>query len=722
MNREGSTGNHMSGTAHGVVQGRDFYGGVHLHTHGSGPSATPRHLPPEVTHFTGRREQLAILDSLLGEATAEGGQTMMVSTLSGMPGVGKTALAVHWAHGVRDHFPGGDLYMDLRGYGPGLPADPSDVLESFLWSLGVPPERVPPGPEARSTLYRTLLDGRRTLVVLDNARSAEQVRPLLPGAPGSMVVVTSRSLLSGLAARDGARRVVLDVLPAEDATDLLRKISGVARSDAEPEATPLIARYCAYLPLALRIAAERAAAHPQRPLSDLARELTAEHDRLDAIAVPDDEISEARTVFSWSYRNLRSQTAQVFRLLALSSGASISGGAAAALTGMAPQALRRQLETLVGANLLREEETDRYRFHDLLRAYARERAVADEHADVRKQAVRRMLLWYAHTANAARSAISARRPQSPFTLPGWFEPSAAPVVAFADSDHAMRWCDAEAGNLVSVVQQAADEARHDVASWLPVAFQSYFQRRMSLGPWITTHAVGVTAARAAGDEHAEAELHRGLGGVLYYLGRCEESYEHHRLALERYRRFGWPGEILLVNLGSACAALGRYEESLSWLRQALAAARETGYRNAEAYAFQSLGSTYQRMGQLAPAADHCREAVAIFRETGDRFGANIALGRLALACLLLGRTSEGTEYLHEALTNARQIGDHSGEAWALETLGTVSHSAGRGEEAYGHWRNALTIYQIMSDHSGAARIRTWLAAPEVSLPDLHPRL
>ena len=508
MNREGSTSNQMSGTAHGVVQGRDFYGGVHLHTHGSGLSATPRQLPPDVTHFTGRRDHLAVLDSLL----AEGDRAMVVSTLSGMPGVGKTALAVHWAHGVRDRFPGGDLYANLRGYGPGVPASPTDVLEGFLWSLGVPPERVPPDPEARTAMYRTLLDGRRTLVVLDNARSAGQVRPLLPGSPGSMVVVTSRSLLSGLAARDGARRVVLDVLSAEEAGALLRRITGAVGSDAEPEAGPLIARHCAYLPLALRIVAERAAAHPLRPLSDLAHELTAERNRLDAIAVPDDEISEARTVFSWSYRNLLSQTAQVFRLLALPSGADISAEAAAALTGMTPQVLRRHLEALVDASLLREEEAGRYRFHDLLRAYAGERVVSDEPAEGRQQAMNRMLLWYVHVAAAARNAISARSPHSPFALPRRLGSQLDPVLEFVDSDRAMRWYDAEAANLAAVVRQAADEGQQDVASWLPVVLRPYFQRRMSLGPWMATHTVALAAARAAGDKHAEAELHRGLGG------------------------------------------------------------------------------------------------------------------------------------------------------------------------------------------------------------------
>ncbi|MFJ5263438.1 ATP-binding protein [Streptomyces sp. NPDC088387] len=709
----------MSGTAHNVVQGRDFYGGVHLHTHDTVRPETPRHLPPDVTHFTGRRESIAVLDSLLAEAG--GGGTMVIATLSGMPGIGKTALAIHWAHRVRDRFPGGAVYLDLHGYGTGVPASPTDVLEGLLWTMGVPPERVPPDPETRSAMYRTLLDGQRTLVVLDNAHSAEQVRPLLPGSPGTMVVVTSRSLLSGLGAREGARRVVLDSLSEEEATDLLRRISGAARSHAEPEAISLIARHCAYLPLALRIVAERAATRPRLSLMELAHELTAEQHRLDAIAVPDDELSEVRTVFSWSYRGLRPETAKVFRLLALPSGTDISAEAAVALTGVAARDLRRQLETLAGASLLREDTASRYRFHDLLRAYAREQAVVDEPAQSREQAVSRLLLWYAHTAAAARSAVSARRPQSPFALPERFDPPPDPVLGFTDAEQAMKWFDAEADNLVAAVRQAADAARHDIASWLPVACQTYFQRRMSLGPWTTTHTLGVEAARAADDQHAEAELHRGLGGALYYLGRAEESYDHHRLALEGYRRLGWPGEILLVNLGSACAALERYEESLDWLHQALAAARRTGYRNAEAYAFQGLGSTYHRMGRPTSAAEHCRRAVAVFRETGDRFGAGIALGRLALACLLLGRASEAVEYLHKARTNAEQIGDRSGEAWALETLGTVFHSAGGREKACEHWRSALALYEVMLDGSGVARTRTWLDDPRAVVPMPQPR-
>jgi tetratricopeptide (TPR) repeat protein len=515
-----------------------------------------------------------------------------------MAGVGKTALAVHWAHRARDQFPDGDLYVNLRGYGPGPPLLPSQGLEEFLKAMDVPPERIPHDAETRAAMYRTLLNRRRVLIVLDNASSAEQVRPFLPGSPGCLVMVTSRSLLPGLVALDGASRIILDALSSDEASALLGKIVGRHRIAAEPEAGASIAQSCAYLPLALRIVAEQAATHPRRRLAELAQALDDESSRLDTIAISGDDASAVRSVFSWSYSALQPELARTFRLLGLHAGPDISIEAAAALLGGTDSAARRLIDGVAAVHLIEEPTIGRYRFHDLLRAYAGERASTDEASTGRNDAVERVLLWYLNVAASARRVLNVGRPQGSFSLPANFSLRSGTVPDFTTPKEALKWCDAELGNLVAAVQQAVDYGRYDLGCWLPVALQPYFQYRTPFGPWLDTHMAGLEAAKVVHDLHAEAELHRGIGSASYYRGQYEQCLEHQHEALSCYRRLGWEGEMLLVNLGSVCAALGRHDDSFEYLQQALATSRRIGHRNAEAYALQSLGSTCQRLERL----------------------------------------------------------------------------------------------------------------------------
>jgi NB-ARC domain len=426
-----------------AVRGCTIYGDLHLHPAPDEPTpvagSVPRQLPVNVAHFTGRDAELAKLDALLTHDEAAQPTAMVISAIAGTAGVGKTALVVHWAHRVRNYFPDGQLFVNLRGYDPGPPVSPEQALEEFLRALHVAAERIPAGLEARAALYRSLLHGRRILIVLDNANSAEQVRSLLPGSPTCRAVVTSRSRLPGLIARDGASRVIVDLLSQAEAIALLRDIIGNARVAAEPEATAELARQCAYLPLALRIAAERAVTHPHTTLADLTDELAVERDRLDLLATVDeeDETTAVRAVFSWSYHALPPEAARMFRSLGLHAGPDISAPAAAALTNITYAQARRLLETLVSMHLIEETARDRYRFHDLLRVYAAERAKVEETDQDRRAAVRRVLTWYLHTGDAADRILNPHRHRIPLDHP---EDVSSPPLEFTSYGQALDWC------------------------------------------------------------------------------------------------------------------------------------------------------------------------------------------------------------------------------------------------------------------------------------------
>jgi DNA-binding SARP family transcriptional activator len=359
---------------------------------GSSGLVTPRELPAPVTHFAGRAAELAALTRLLDGPGAGMPGALLISTIGGTAGVGKSALAVQWSHQVADRFPDGQLYVNLRGYDPGRPVPPADALAGFLRALGGPGQDIPPEETERAARYRSLLAGRRMLVVLDNAREAEQVRPLLPGCPACAVVVTSRDALVGLVAREGAQRLDLDPLPRQDAIGLLRALIG-ARVDDDAASAAALAEHCCRLPLALRVAAELAIREPAMPLAELTGELADQRKRLDLLVAGGDPRTAVREVFSWSCRNLDTDTARSFRLLGLHPGADFDPGVVAALTGASIEHARRLLDLLAGAHLIHHADPGRYGLHDLLRAYARELAEAEERGEERPGCLRRPS-WY----------------------------------------------------------------------------------------------------------------------------------------------------------------------------------------------------------------------------------------------------------------------------------------------------------------------------------------
>ncbi|MGH3718036.1 MAG: ATP-binding protein [Pseudonocardiaceae bacterium] len=666
--------------------------------------AVPRQLPMDVMHFTGRDAELATLDAFLAQDDADRPAALVIQAIAGTAGVGKTALVVHWAHRVRDRFPDGQLFVNLRGYDPGQPMAPEQALEEFLRALDVPAERIPAGLRARAALYRSLLDGRRVLIVLDNANTAEQVRPLLPGSATCRVVVTSRSRLSGLIARDGASRVTLDLLPPAEAIALLRDVIGDGRVAAEPESAAELAGRCAYLPLALRIAAERAVTHRHITLAELAGELAVAHERLDLLATADeeDEATAVRAVFSWSYRALPPEAARAFRLLGLHAGSDISAPAAAALTDTTPTQARRLLETLVGTHLIEETGADRYRFHDLLRVYAAECAEEEDDADC-AAAVRRVLTWYLHTGDAADRILNPHRRRVPLDQPA----VACSPLEFTDYGQALDWCEAERANLVAAIHQAAETDEHVIACRLPYALWGFFNLRKHLADLIVTHNIGLTAAQHLHDRKAEAWTLGGIGMAYLHLRQHQEAFDHFQHALPICREISdqWAEAIALTGLAAACFYLGRYEEAFGYIQQELPIRQEIDDPWSETFALVNLGAAHRRLRNFDDALDYFQRALTVVRLAHYQWGEATVLHNLGATYRDLARFEDALEYFQQARVAYREISDRWGEARALLNIGDILHKLNQTEAAATYWRQALPIFEDFNDSAKAAQVR-----------------
>lgn len=655
------------------------------------PGRVPRQLPATPAHFTGRASNLVEL-----AASTRGRRgSAQIAVICGPPGIGKTTLALHWAHRVRRRFPDGDLYVNLRGYDAAVRLEPGQVIEDFLHSLHVPSERIPIGLAAKSALYRTELQGRRMLIMLDNAATAEQVRPLLPGTSGCTVVVTSRSRLSGLAARDGVRVVVLAPLSNGEAVGLLRQVVGEARVSAEPAAASELARLCGHLPLALRIAADRVTAHPAMLLAELVRALARQEGRLDELATVDDETTTVRIVFSWSYHALPVSSARLFRLLGLHAGPDISEPAAAALAGCTADQVRGPLEALTGAHLLQSAGSGRYRFHDLLRLYAGECAVAEETAAERDAAVRRILSWYLLTAVAAGRAIDPARPS-------WVHIGAAendpPPLTFASRELAIRWCEEERANLVAAVRQAFDAGLYETAWKLPYALWDFYILRKPWTDWVTTHRIALEAAVTANDRHGEAHILNYLGGAYRELGQFDEGLDCRHRSLALFREAGYrTGEaMVLANLGHAHLELKRYDEALACTQQGLSLWREVGDRWGEGWTLNNIGMILTEMQRYPEAIEEFRQALIINQEIGNRWAEGVNTQDLAIVLHRTGQHAEANDRFHEALAIHRDVGSRWSEASTQQAFGDLLHDLGQHDAARERWREALGILQTMN--------------------------
>lgn len=658
---------------------------------GVSDAPVPRSLPAAVHCFAGRAGEMRALTGLLGDAERDGG-AVVISAISGTPGVGKTGLAVQWAHQIADRFPDGQLYMNLRGYDTGPPVPSAHALAAFLRALGVPGEDIPAETEERAARFRSLLAGRRMLVVLDNARSAGQVRPLLPGTAGCVAVVTSRDALAGLVARDGARRIELDVLPMPDAVCLLRELVG-ARVDADPTAAAVLAERCCRLPLALRVAAELAAARPAVPLSDLAADLGDGQLGLDLLDADGDHFTAVRAVFSWSYQQLDPGTARTFTLLGMHPGPDIDAYGAAALTGTALQVTKHQLDRLVRAHLIQPATPARYGMHDLLRRYAADRAAETMTVKERDDATAR-LLDYLECAASRAEALAQRSTRSTAIADRGPVDYASPE--FGHADQALAWLRAERSTLLAcldVVTANRQQARV-VALTAGVAFLLRTD-----GPWAEARARHATAAQAAqdlGDRLGQAHALLCLGDTCVMTGDPTTAQTLAQ-ARDLFRDLGDD-----LGLASALHQLGVEQVTARDPRASasLAAARDIfgdlGDQRGVAHTLLHLGEMERLGGKFANAAAAAAQALAIFGELGDRQGYASAQLRLALAECVTDNYPVAAQRLSEALDIFRELGDRMGQADALQLLSEMQCVMGHYAPATHNLAEARGIFADLS--------------------------
>ena len=661
-----------------------------------GQPAVPRQLPLVPRDFVGRADQLAALDALLP------GTGVVISAVDGMAGVGKTTLAVRWAYRVQQRFPDGTLYADLRGYGPGEPATPGDVLAGFLAALGVPADRIPADLGARAGLYRSVLAQRQVLIVLDNANAAEQVRPLLPGGSG-FVVVTSRSSLAGLVIGQGATRMTLDVLTEPEALDLVRAVLGPQRADAEPESLVALVRACARLPLALRIAAGRAAVHPNLTVGEVVTELGSPG-RLDVLSVPADERTSVRGVFDWSYRRLTGEQARMFRRLGLHPGPEFSLPAAAAVAGVDVAEARGLLDALAELHLIEPVDRDRYRCHDLLHTYAAERVDRDDDAAEREDARRTLLGWYAHHAWTAARTVAAtlteRHESTGLATP------VHPQIVFAGPAEAWAWGERECANVVAGIRVAV---RHDalrVAVLLADLSVVPLSRRRLWEDLFEVCRLGLTAARRLGDRRSEYQLLECLASAHRDVGQWQESWDAVAAALELARDLGdqWSQAQSLCYLGVLCGDRGRHAEASRYLRSALPLSVGAQGGQLEGDIELYLGSACVGLGRYDEAVRHAERSRALHRQAGNPHGEAYVLHCMARAQQGLGEHAEAIALCEQAQRSESALIEQREHAAILDTLGISLAHTGDPARAISCWQAALTVFDEF-DESRARDLR-----------------
>lgn len=663
---DGGVSNDMGGTVHGVSVQAGRIGQVVLPP-AREAAVVPRQLPAAVPDFCGRGAHVAALDALL-EGVERGGGAVVVA-LDGSAGVGKSTLAVWWAHRVQDRFPGGTLFVNLRGYGPSAPLPPRVVLTDFLTALGVAERRVPEGVEAQAALFRSLVAARRVLVVLDNAGSTDQVRPLLPGAAGSLTLVTSRGALPGLAVLEAVRRVAVGVFETADAVRLVEGVVGGARTAAEPGAVGELVGVCAGLPLAVRVAAARVASRPFLSVADVVEEIREERRGLIGVDGSWRGLGGVRSVFDWSYTRLDEAQARVFRLVGLHPVPEFGAHAVAALAELDLRSATRVLEELAEQHLVEPVARRRYRVHDLLHDYAAYRADSDEAPGVREEAVARLVGWYAAVADQADRLVYPVSARLPVDLPV----VRAPV---RDREEALGWLRSERAVLSAAQRMAADRDMHAVVIALALS-----SRHLGLGPrswWreeLEAKTRGVEAARASGDRSAEGFL-RVLRG------------HSHRAS------------------GDQVAAEDDF-------RTVVEVAERSGDRVLRRRALAGLASLREAQGRHDEAAEHYLAMWEATRQEGDTAAEAVALGNLCLVNVARGRFEEALEYARRAWDLRSRTGDPLVIAYAEDDLALVRQGLGEHDTAIGLWEGVVDVY---ARHSGAeSHLATALEAMASSL-------
>jgi tetratricopeptide (TPR) repeat protein len=664
-------------------------------TDGRGP--VPRQLPLTLRDFTGRRDQLDALDALLPAEPVDSSGAVVIVALDGAAGVGKTTLAVQWAHRVQHRFPDGTLFANLRGHSPSAPLVPGVVLASFLHALGVPDSRVPADLDTQAGMYRSLMTGQRILIVLDNAATPEQVRPLLPAAARCLVLVTSRADMTGLVVAESAHRIAVDLFTGAEAETLIRAIIGDRMADTEPTAVVDLIAACARLPLALRVAAARITTR-STSVAEVVAGLVGDHDRLTALSSTGDDPSAVRTVFDWSYTRLPVEHARTFRRLGLHVSPELGVHAAGALAGLDTATANRHLEALAAVHLITRTGHGRYRLHDLLFAYAGHRAEVDEPPDHRWHAVTNLLTWYAGTAQTADRLI----------FPGLqcVDVELDPVgseVSFATRSQALDWMSVEQANLMAALQASVNRRAHQVAICLAGTARFLALRQRALSDLrLEAESLGLAAARASRNVAMEVFLRGFRGGTLADLGRLDEADAEFETMLllarglnDRPRQRG-----ALVGLGQVRLRQQRYQEALGYFQQALPLAQASGDSRALAVVRCNLSQVSVALGLLESGLEHAAAELLLRRQSGDRVGEGYALWNLAMARQGLGDHELAIELFEEAIElYAHLDGTEHYAAVALET--------------------AATSFEHLDDHNRAVRCLREASALRAELGDPH---
>jgi len=745
-----------------VIQARNVAGGVHFHAAQPDPGephAVPRQLPADVSTFVNRRPEVRTLTRLIPASDSQSAPraralTATVVVITGSAGVGKTALALHWAHQVRHRFPDGEIYANLRGFDDSPPVTADLVLDRILRGLGVPPQNIPADLDGRAALFRSTIADRRVLMVFDNVADIGQVRPLIPGSPGPLVVITSRNQLPGLAIRDGARRIRLDIFQESDAVALLRRVTrSGGRQDAPADLTEL-AQLCARLPLALRVAAEHAVSRPTMRLAELIADLRDDSMLWDALSAGEGPHNEAvRTVFAWSYRELSADAAWMFRVLGLHAGEDISLQAAAAAAGLPPRAARRALDILLGAFLVETACPGRYHLHDLLRAYALDQARTVDSEAERRATIDRVLRWYTATASNATSVI---------TPGGRFPVDVAPVdgvlsTVFADAGAAFEWFDVERANLVANARVARETGLLRRAWELAMVLGPIQANYFMFDDWSALSELAVTAAVTLADPAALAVALDNRGKFLFRRRALEEAKVVHSRALaireeigdrqgicqslnalgliglrmreltaasayfesivERARDLGdsrWAG-IGRTNLAEAQLESGNAELGLATVRsltQFFTQPRDPAF---EGNAYWLLSWAHRLAGAPAAAASAIESALLIAENAGNRTWEAHWLTEAARVQLALGHAEESMRCCQLSASLQRQIGDSSREATALDCAGEAMLAMGNPEDASAFHREAARIHEQFGDRWQEAIATVHLADCEAAL-------
>lgn len=685
--------NEIEGSVFGpVIQARDVHGGLHLH-HSRQTMPTPSQLPPLV-HLCGRSADLAALDS------ARAGKTVVIS---GPPGIGKTALAVCWGHVRRESFPDGQLFADLRGHAADGPASPGEILGGFLRALGILPQNVPAELAELTALFRSMTSGRRVVVILDDAISAAQIRPLLPASAGSAALVTSRWRLAGLVA-GGARNIQLDRLDSAAAMDLLSDALGSDRVAAEPAAARELASLCAYFPLALCVSAARLVVRPRWQISELVEALRQEHRFLSAFAVEDEMV--VRAALDLSYRALPVDAARQYRLVGLFPGTTFDGRLAAAAADVPTDAARQTLSVLINANLLDDAPGGRYRFHDLIRLHALAMAQEQEPGAARDAAVRRMLDWYLATTTDAGQLVTPYRRDQPRDVTY----HQADPMRFASAADALDWLERELPNLTAVIRFAADHGYPVIAWQIVDALWPLFMRRGHYHERLQLDRIGLAAARDCGDTTAEAKMLGRLGLALTRQGRLDEAAQRVAQALAIWRRAGNDHRIAgsLRRLGLVEQARGRPEEALAIFAQALAVYQRLGETRKIALTMTDIGATLTDADRPGEAIEHLLRARELLAGIPDPYSRARALAGLGRAQGRTGDFLAAAAALEQALQAMRHLRSLPGEADILQLLGDLADVGGQRAAARRRYVAALAILDEINSPD-APRLRDRLA-------------